>query len=119
MGNWLRSGARLLWLGTEIAILSALILTTRCANFRDVLLRGRIYFVDADCYSRMTRARLVAEHPGTVVRQENFENYPIGVSPHTTAPLDYLIVALADLLSRLPRNRLISRGQLFSRCWHC
>ncbi len=46
----------------------------------------------------MTRARLVAEHPGTVVRHDDFENFPAGVTPHTTAPLDYLIVALAALL---------------------
>jgi hypothetical protein len=70
----------------------------RCHNLRDVFVEGRIYFLDADCYSRMTRARMVAEHPGMIVRHHDFENYPHGVSSHTTAPLDYLIVAGKKLL---------------------
>ncbi|MCE9612602.1 MAG: hypothetical protein K8R23_20565 [Chthoniobacter sp.] len=65
----------------------------RCHNLRDVFVEGRIYFLDADCYSRMTRARMVAEHPGMIVRHHDFENFPQGVNAHTTAPLDYLIVA--------------------------
>ena len=65
----------------------------RCHNLRDVFIEGRIYFLDADCYSRMTRARMVAEHPGMIVRHHDFENFPQGVNAHTTAPLDYLIVA--------------------------
>ena len=65
----------------------------RCHNLRDVFVEGRIYFLDADCYSRMTRARMVAEHPGIIVRHHDFENFPQGVNAHTTAPLDYLIVA--------------------------
>jgi hypothetical protein len=37
-------------------------------------------------------------HPGLIVRHHNFENFPHGTTPHTTAPLDYLIVALAGAL---------------------
>lgn len=83
-----------------LALLLLLVLTfaARCWNLRDVFVEGRIYFVDADCYSRMTRARLVAEHPGTIVRHHDFENWPQGVSSHTTAPLDYLIVGLKQIL---------------------
>jgi len=77
------------------ALLAFCVLTfaARCHNLRDVFVEGRIYFLDADCYSRMTRARMVAEHPGMIVRHHDFENYPQGVNAHTTAPLDYLIVA--------------------------
>jgi hypothetical protein len=57
-------------------------------------LEGHIYFVDGDCYSRMTRARMIAEHPGMIVHHHDFENWPEGVQAHTTAPLDYLIVCL-------------------------
>ncbi|HEX3817421.1 MAG TPA: hypothetical protein VHW03_03945 [Chthoniobacterales bacterium] len=114
MGDRLRRGGRLLWLGTQIAILSALVLTTRCANFRDVFVGGKIYFVDADCYSRMTRARMIEEHPGTIVRQENFENYPAGVRSHATAPLDYLIVGLAAVLSSLTAQPLDLAGAIIS-----
>ena len=62
------------------------------------LSRGHVYFTDADCYARMTRVRICAEHPGTVVRHHDFENFPAGTSPHTTAPLDYLILLLALVL---------------------
>ncbi len=42
----------------EIVFISALILVTRCANYGDVFFGGQINFIDADCYSRMTRARI-------------------------------------------------------------
>jgi hypothetical protein len=82
----------------EVALLSALILATRCANYQDVFVAGNVYFVDADCYARMTRAQMVREKPGTIVRHHAFENFPQGTTPHTTAPLDYLIVGLSLLL---------------------
>lgn len=50
----------------EIAILSVLILATRCANYQDVLVAGNVYFTDADCYARMTRVRMCLEHPGVI-----------------------------------------------------
>lgn len=79
----------------EIAILTGLILITRCANYREVFVAGNIYFADADCYARMTRVRMCATHPGLVVRHHDFENYPAGTNPHTTAPLDYFILTLS------------------------
>ena len=82
----------------EIAILSALVLATRCANYQDVFVAGNVYFTDADCYARMTRVRMCQQHPGLIVRHHNFENYPRGTTPHTTAPLDYLILTLSILL---------------------
>jgi hypothetical protein len=63
-----------------------------------VLLPDGVHFVDADCYSRMTRARIISEKPGTLVTRHAFENYPYGVRPHTTAPMDYLIVGFGRLL---------------------
>jgi hypothetical protein len=50
---------------------------------------------DGDGHSRMQRAAMVAERPGTIVRAHDFENHPAGTVPHTTAPLDYLIAGLA------------------------
>ena len=73
--------------------LLALAFAARCWNLRDVFVQGRIYFVDADCYSRMTRARMVAGGEALVIRHHDFENFPAGITPHTTAPLDWLIVA--------------------------
>jgi hypothetical protein len=79
----------------EIAVLSGLILVTRCANYHDVFVGGKVYFADADCYARMTRVRMCAARPGLILRHHDFENFPQGTTPHTTAPLDYLILALA------------------------
>ena len=79
----------------EVVVFSGLIVGTRCANYRDVFVGGEIYFTDADCYARMTRVRMCLENPGRVIRHHSFENFPAGTTPHTTAPFDYLIVALA------------------------
>ena len=98
----------------EIIFISALILVTRCANYGDVFFGGQINFIDADCYSRMTRARICFEHPGTIVRRHDFENFPKGTSPHTTAPFDYLIVALATALIPLSQNALDLAGAVVS-----
>jgi hypothetical protein len=70
----------------------------RSHNLRDVFVENGIYFIDADCYSRMTRASLVQAQPGLVLREHHFENAPHGIQPHTTAPLDYLIVGLAAVV---------------------
>jgi len=98
----------------ELAILSALVLATRCANYRDVFVDGNIYFSDADCYSRMTRVRICAEHPGRVVRHHDFENFPQGTTPHTTAPLDYLIFSLSILLKPFTAHAIDLAGALVS-----
>jgi len=98
----------------EIAILSVLILTTRCTNYQDVFVAGNIYFTDADCYARMTRVRMCSEHPGLIVRHHDFENFPAGTTPHTTAPLDYLILALSMLLKPFTAHSLDLAGALIS-----
>jgi hypothetical protein len=82
----------------EIIILSALILATRCANYQDIFIAGNVYFVDADCYARMTRVQMCDAKPGLIVRHHVFENFPHGTTPHTTAPLDYLILGLSTLI---------------------
>src|SRR5437870_9756988 len=79
----------------EIVILSALVLATRCANYQDVFVAGNVYFVDSDCYARMTRVQMCAARPGLILRHHDFENFPQGTTSHTTAPLDYLILGLA------------------------
>ena len=98
----------------EIAILSALILATRCANYQDVFVAGNIYFVDADCYARMTRVQMCAERPGLILRHHDFENFPQGTTPHTTAPLDYLILGLSLLLKPFTTQPLDLAGAFIS-----
>ncbi len=98
----------------EIALLSALILAARCANYRDVFVAGNIYFVDADCYARMTRAQMCEAEPGLIVRHHAFENFPQGTTPHTTAPLDYLILGLSLLLKPFTIHALDLAGAFVS-----
>src|SRR3979490_2186660 len=98
----------------EVAILSVLILATRCANYQNVFVAGNIYFTDADCCARMTRARMCSEHPGLIVRYHDFENFPAGTTPHTTAPLDYLILALWAPLRPFSARSLDLAGALVS-----
>ena len=73
-------------------------LTLRFHNLTTVLVGGNFYFVDADCYSRLSRVRMVLADPTTPVRQQFFENWPEGVQSHATAPLDYLIAGLERVL---------------------
>jgi hypothetical protein len=98
----------------ELAILTALIVATRCANYQDVFVAGNVYFVDADCYARMTRAHMVRENPGLIIRHHAFENFPQGTTPHTTAPLDYAIVALSFLLNPFTAHALDLAGAFVS-----
>ena len=98
----------------QIAILSVLILATRCVNYQDVFVAGNIYFTDADCYARMTRVQMCSEHPGLIVRHHEFENFPTGTTPHTTAPLDYLILALSILLKPFSAHPIDVAGAFIS-----
>jgi hypothetical protein len=98
----------------EITVLSALILVTRCANYQDVFVAGNVYFADADCYARMTRARMCEKRPGLILRHHDFENFPGGTTPHSTAPLDYLILALSILLKPFTPHALDLAGALVS-----
>lgn len=106
--------ARILRYTLELLVLTALVSATRCANYPEVFVNGKIYFTDADCYARMTRVRLCAEHPGLVVRHHDFENYPEGTTPHTTAPLDYFILLLAWLLRPITFDAIDTAGAFCS-----
>ena len=98
----------------EITTLSALILAARCANYQDVFVAGNVYFTDADCYARMTRVRMCEKNPGLIVRHHNFENFPQGTTPHTTAPLDYLILALTLALTPFTGHGIDLAGAVVS-----
>ncbi len=78
-----------------LALWLALIVAVRCWNSGSVFMQGHTFYVDADCYSRMTRVARVYEHPSQPVHFHEFENWPQGVVPHTTAPFDYLTAGLA------------------------
>jgi hypothetical protein len=84
--------------GVVIVLLALLAGAARCWNVRDVFHDNQIYFTEADAYSRMTRVRMIAEGRGLVIRHHEFENWPAGTTPHTTAPMDWTILAVRPLL---------------------
>lgn len=94
--------------------LAALAATLYCWNYESVFFRGAVFFVDGDCYARMTRVAMVMAHPLTPIRTHAFENFPFGTIPHTTAPLDYLIAALALLLRPWSSDSLSLAGAIVS-----
>lgn len=83
-------------------------------NHDSVFISGNVYFADGDCYSRMTRVRMVLEHPFTIIHHQDFENYPQGIRSHATAPFDYLIAALALLFKPFTANYLDLAGAYVS-----
>jgi len=111
---WDRSVPGRIRIAIEILILSVFIIGTRCANYPDVFVAGNVYFTDADCYARMTRVRMCAEHPGLIVRHHDFENFPEGTTPHTTAAMDYLILTLSILLKPLTTQPIDVAGAVVS-----
>ncbi len=82
-----------------LIVLLAINLGASTANRDQVFVDGDVYFIDADCYSRMTRVLRVLESPFTRIDHHEFENFPAGTDPHTTAPLDYLIAGLSLALA--------------------
>ncbi|MEO6740407.1 MAG: hypothetical protein ABIP20_09160 [Chthoniobacteraceae bacterium] len=83
----------------RLALLMLLVITfaVRCHNAGQIFHDKGVYFVDGDCYSRMTRVKMVSEGHW-IIRHHDFENWPLGVNPHTTAPLDWMIVALKPVV---------------------
>jgi len=98
----------------ELVVFSVLIVATRCANHGEVFVNGEIFFTDADCYARMSRVRMCLEQPGLIVRHHSFENFPAGTTPHTTAPLDYLIAGLAAALKPFSARAVDLAGAFIS-----
>jgi hypothetical protein len=82
---------------TGLVIWLALTLAACCWNWRQVFVGGQIYFADPDCYSRMTRVQRVIAAPWKSIGFHDFENAPLGVVPHTTAPTDFLLAALTGV----------------------
>jgi hypothetical protein len=81
-----------------LVLLLALTFAARCHNWSDVFHHRGVFFVDGDCYSRMTRAKMVSGGQW-IIRHHDFENWPEGITPHTTALLDWMIVGLKPVMA--------------------
>jgi len=97
-----------------LLLFSALMAATTSANFNRVFTEAGVQFVDADCYSRMTRVQRVVEAPFSRISHHDFENFPQGTNPHTTAPMDWAIALLAAILSPFSDNALDFAGAWIS-----
>ena len=105
---------RPLLVALELLILLVCVVLPRLWNYPEVFSGDAVYFVDADCYSRMSRVQLCWQHPGLVVRHHEFENFPDGTTPHTTAPFDYAIILLALALKPFCPNPVELAGAFVS-----
>ena len=83
-------------------------------NAEQVFFQQHVYFTDGDCYARMTRVRMLLDHPLSPIHEHEFENYPVGTRPHTTAPLDYIILGLAAVMGRFSSEALSLAGAWIS-----
>lgn len=79
-----------------------------------VFFGGDVFFVDGDCYARMTRARLLEGEGFGVIRSHGFENFPQGTVPHTTFPLDALILGLRWVIGPVVAAPLAVAGAVIS-----
>src|SRR5215216_2625957 len=82
--------------------LSGCLCRRQCLLHRCGLLRADDARADGKCESPL------------IVRHHAFENFPRGTSPHTTAPLDYLIFGLSLLLKPFTKHALELAGALIS-----
>lgn len=94
--------------------LAGLMLATTTYRRDDTFVNGSVYFVDADCYARMTRVEQVVQHPFHSIRSHDFENFPQGIQTHTTAPLDWLIALLAAVFVPFAAHALDMAGAWIS-----
>jgi len=98
-------------------IVTALVAVTRCANYSDVFAGDQINFVDADCYARMTRARICFEHPGTIslqlvsLFQHTFNNRPNG----NRIDLMRMMAAMKPHFLRLPGGNYLEGDTIKER----
>ena len=95
-------------------LLLGLALASFTWNHSEVFFQGNVYFTDGDCYARMTRVRMLQENGFAPIHRHDFENYPIGTIPHTTAPLDYLIAGLAAVIGSIFSDPLPLAGAWIS-----
>lgn len=102
-----------------LAILLALALAAFTWNQEAVFFGGEVYYIDGDCYSRMTRARMLEEGGFRSIRYHDWENFPEGTSPHTTMPLDALVVGLSQAMSFFSERHLVLAGAWISPILGC
>lgn len=100
--------------GAWIVILLVVALGAFTWNRDSVFFEDAIYFLDGDCFSRMTRVRMIEEGGLRSIRHHEWENFPEGTAPHTTIPLDALIAGFSQILRPFSERHLASAGAWIS-----
>ena len=83
-------------------------------NHEAVFAGGEVYYTDGDCYSRMTRVRMIEDGGFRSIRHHDWENFPEGTTPHTTMPVDGLITGLSQILRPFSERHLALAGAWIS-----
>lgn len=110
--GWRQIGA---WLAVPgLLLLLCLAAAVFLYRIPDVFIGGHVYFVDADCYSRMIRAQDLWQRDLHSISFQRTENWPDGVYTHATMPMDIAIVGLGKVLSPFLENPLPVAGALVS-----
>jgi len=100
--------------GVWIVILLVVAFGAFTCNRDSVFFDDAIYFLDGDCFSRMTRVRMIEEGGLRSIRHHEWENFPEGTTPHTTMPLDALIAGLSQILRSFAERHLALAGAWIS-----
>jgi len=100
--------------GAWIVILLVVAFGAFTWNRDSVFFDDAIYFLDGDCFSRMTRVRMIEEGGLRSIRHHEWENFPEGTTPHTTIPLDALIAGLSQILRPFSERHLALAGAWIS-----
>jgi hypothetical protein len=74
----------------------------------------RPWAVEADCYSQLARDQRILAGQGLIQNHFTVENWPEGLTPSTTAPFDYAILALYAPLKLFTAYPLDWAGALIS-----
>jgi hypothetical protein len=75
---------------------------------------ARPWAVEADCYSQLARVQRILQGQGLIQNHFTVENWPEGLTPSTTAPFDYAILAVYAPLTWVTSYPLDWAGALIS-----
>lgn len=101
LGRFLRHQNLRFWMLECLWVVLVIVIawSTFTWNKESVFYGGTVYFADGDCYARMTRVRELESSGLHPIRFHSFENHPYGTVPHTTMPLDALILGMSEVLA--------------------
>jgi len=77
------------------AVAGAFFLGIQVLRLPDVEWNGKIYFLDPDSFTWLSRAERVLNEPGIYVHDHPEDNFPLGYTSHWTQPFHWLLALLS------------------------